>query len=382
MLTVGRQCIRAGDFTGLFNDSFTIFTREMLIFKSSIRTNVIRSLMFPLVIILFFGQLGNSVSNVPTAIANYANNQQSMQFINALEAQGTLSITAITNQESAMSMLQSGQVYIVVVILPNFPSSGTAPSVYVYYANTQFTSIGVALPFIQNAAAGFGASAGSQLQTQNSTLVAQPTSGATTSYRDFLIASVIIMAVAFGGIFSGGFSTILDRQLGSIKLFLIAPINKNAIILGKMLSGTVQSIFYGILALLLGLLFGAQIAMGIGGLIWILLLIFFVALAFSALALLIASRIRAIEQYAIVAQMITLPTWFLSGAFFPASSFPAFLQPFSIGDPLTYATAGLRQIMLAGYIIPAAMLLDLTVLAIFSLIVVIMSFALFKKTID
>ncbi len=368
---------------GLMKDSFTIFTREMLIFRSSIRTNVIRSLMFPLVIILFFGQLGNSVTNVPVAVANYANNQQSMQFINMLEAQGTLSIAAVTDQASAMNMLRSGSVYIVIVILPTFPSSGTVPSVYIYYANTQFSSIGVALPFIQSAAERFGASAGSQLQSQGSgIIVAQPTSGATTSYRDFLIASVIIMAVAFGGIFSGGFSTILDRQLGSIKLFLIAPINKNAIILGKMMSGTLQSVFYGILALLLGLLFGAQIAMGIGGIVWILLLIFFVALAFSALALLIASRIRAIEQYAIVAQMITLPTWFLSGAFFPASSFPPFLQPFSAGDPLTYATAALRQVMLAGYIIPQTMLLDIFVLAAFSLFVVALSFLLFKKTID
>lgn len=368
---------------GLLKDSFTIFTREMLIFRSSIRTNIIRSLMFPLVIILFFGQLGNSVTNVPTAIVNYANNQQSAQLVSALEVQGTLSISAVTDQSTAMNMLNSGQVYIVVVILPTFPSTGINPSVYVYYANTQFSSMGVALPFIEGAVSRFGASAGAQEQAQsNSMLAVQPTSGATTSYRDFLIASVIIMAVAFGGIFSGGFSTILDRQLGSIKLFLVAPINKDAIILGKMLSGTLQSVFYGILALLLGLLLGAQIAMGIGGLVWILILIFFVALAFSSLALLIASRIRAIEQYAIVAQMITLPTWFLSGAFFPASSFPAFLQPFSTGDPLTYATAGLRQVMLAGYIIPQAMALDIAVLAVFSLLVVALSFALFKKTID
>ncbi len=370
---------------GLMSDSFTIFTREMLIFKSSLRVNIIRSMMFPLVIILFFGQLGNSITNVPVAITNYANNQQSMQFINALEAQGTLSVYAITDQATAMNLLHSGQVYITIVILPTFPNSGTAPGVYIYYANTQFSSIGVALPFIENAAANYGSVVSSQSQAAQSSdnlVVAQPTSGATTSYRDFLIASVIIMAVAFGGIFSGGFSTILDRQLGSIKSFLIAPINKNAIVMGKMMSGTVQSIFYGFLAVLLGLLFGAQITMGIMGFVWIFIIILFVALAFSALALLIASRIKAIEQYAIVAQMITLPTWFLSGAFFPASSFPAFLQPFSVGDPLTYATSAIRQVMLAGYVIPQEMLLDISVIAVFSLVIVLLSFLLFKKTID
>ncbi len=368
---------------GILADSLTIYSREMLIFKSNLRTNVIRSMMFPLVIILFFGQLGNSISNVPVAITNLANNQQSLQFINALESQGTLSVSAVTDQGTAMNLLRSGQVYLVIVILPTFPKEGANPSVYVYYANTQFSSIGTALPFIDQAAGQFKAAASTQAPVSgNNFIVAQPTSGAATSYQDFLIASVIIMATAFGGIFSGGFSTILDRQLGNIKAFLIAPINKNSIILGKMLAGTTQSVFYGFLALLLGLAFGAHIAMGIPGLAWILLIILLVSLAFSALALLIASRIKAIEQYAIVAQMLTLPMWFLSGAFFPASSFPAFLQPFSAVDPLTYATTALRQVMLAGYIIPAQMLFDVGIMAAFSFIVVALSFALFKKTID
>ena len=355
----------------------------MLVFKSNLRTNIIRSLMFPLIIILFFGNLGTSVSNVPVAVVNLANNQISTQFINALQGQNMINILTLTNQETALSLLQNGEVTAIITIAPTFPQNQNGnPSVYVYYSNSQFSTVSAILPFIEGTASNFG-SAIQQKQQQTAPIVSSnPTTGASSNYRDFIIASVIIMATAFGSIFGSGFSIIVDRQLGTIKSFLVAPINKDAILLGKLLAGTVQSLLYGILALCLGFVFGAGIAMGVIGFLWIIALIFFVSLSFNAIALIVASRIKTVELYAIVAQAITLPTWFLSGAFFPASSFPAFIQPFSIGDPLTYATSGIRDVMLSGYFPLSHIVTDFSIMIIFSLIIVILSFRLFKSTID
>ena len=366
----------------LLGDSLTIFKREMLVFKSNIRTNIIRSLMFPLIIILFFGNLGNSVSNVPVSIVNLANTPKSMQFINSLEAQGTLSIYSVTNQQTALSLLQSGTITAIITIAPTFPSSGNTPSVYIYYSNSQFSTVSAVLPFVESVASNYDTTL-QQEGGQISTIVsANPTTGATSNYRDFIIASVIIMATAFGSIFGSGFSIIVDRQLGTIKSFLVTPINKDSILLGKLFAGTLQSLLYGFLALCLGFLFGAGIAMGVVGLFWILGLILFVSLSFNALALIVASRIKTVELYAIVAQAITLPTWFLSGAFFPSSSFPALIHPFSYGDPLTYATSGIRDVMLSGYFPISHIVMDFGIMIAFSAIIIILSFMLFKKTID
>ena len=366
----------------LLSDSIIIFKREMLVFKSNIRTNIIRSLMFPLIIILFFGNLGSSVSNVPVSIVNLANNQKSMQFINELEAQGTLSIYSITNQQTASSLLQSGDITAIILITPNFPSKSTSSDIYVYYSNSEFSTVGAVLPFVENVASNFDATVTQNANTGSTFLTATPTTGATSNYRDFIIASVIIMATAFGSIFGSGFSIIVDRQVGTIKSFLVTPISKDAILFGKLIAGTLQSLLYGMLALALGFLFGAGIAMGVVGLLWIMALILFVSLSFNALALIIASRIKTVELYAIVAQAITLPTWFLSGAFFPSSSFPSFIQPFSYGDPLTYATSGIRDVMLSGYFPLSHIILDFSIMIVFSLIIILMSFRLFKRTID
>lgn len=366
---------------GLLHDSMTIFTREMLIFKSNLRTNLIRSMIFPLIIIIFFGNLGNAVRNVPIAVANYANTPTSIQFMNALESGSTLSITAVTDQETGLDMLRSGSVSALVVILPSFPKEqGGAPSVYVYYATSQFAESGVAIPAIENAAAKYGNGI-SNVQIE-SDVNAVSTQGTSSSYRDFLIAGVILMAVAFGSVFSGGMSIIMDRQLGNIKSFLITPISKNAIILGKLFSGTVQSTIYGLLALCIGFLLGGIIAMGPLGLVWIIPLIVLVAMAFSGIAIMLGSRIKTIEVYAIIAQTIVMPLWFLSGAFFPASSFPSYLRPFNIVDPLTYATNGIRDVMLNGFFPISHIVLDFGVVLIFAVIGIVISFMLFKNTIE
>jgi ABC-2 type transport system permease protein len=359
----------------------TIFTREMLIFKSNLRTNLIRSMIFPLIIIIFFGNLGNGVTNVPIAVANYANNPSSVQFINTLESGSTLSVQAVTNQQEGLDMLRSGTISSLVVILPAFPKpQGGSPSVYVYYATSQFAESGVAIPTIENAAAKYSNGVGSvQIESD---VNAVSTQGTSSSYRAFLIAGVILMSVAFGGVFGGGMSIIVDRQLGNIKSFLITPISKNAIILGKLFSGTVQSTIYGLLALVIGLLLGGGIAMGPFGLVYIFPLIILVALAFSGIAIMLGSRIKAIEVYAIIAQTIVMPLWFLSGAFFPASSFPAFLRPFNAVDPLTYATGGIRDVMLNGYFPLDHILLDFGVVTAFAILGIIVSFRLFKSTIE
>lgn len=365
---------------GMLKDSLTIFDREMLIFKSNLRTNIVRSLMFPLIIIIFFGNIGSSVSGVPIAVANYANNPQSTQLINSLEAGSTLSVVAQTDQATGLDMLRQGTVSALVVILPSFPKEQQgSPSVYVYYATSQFAESGVAIPTIENAVQKYNNGI-SNIQI-TSDVNAVSTQGTNSSYRDFLIAGVILMSVAFGAVFGGGMSIIIDRQLGNIKSFLITPINKNAIILGKLFSGTVQSTLYGILALGLGLILGGSIAMGISGLVWIIPLILLVAMAFSGIAIMLGSRIKTIEVYTIVAQSIVMPAWFLSGAFYPASSFPPLLQPFSVFDPLTYATEGIRDVMLNGFFPFGHIVTDFSAVIIFALLGIVISFKLFKNTI-
>jgi len=368
---------------GITGDTYTLFKREMLIFKSNLRTNIIRSILFPVILILFFGNLGNSIKGVQIAVVNNANNPQSIAFINSLESTNAFSVQGITTMTNGIEGLRDGSLAMLVVINPTFPhSSSGAPGVYIYYSESSFTELS-SMSIIESAAEKFGASA-EQVQStvQPQSFGASAAFGGKSSYKDFIVAGIVIMVAAFGAIFGGGITSIMDRQLGNLKAFLITPINKLSILLSKILSGTVQAEIYGLLALVIGLLDGAGVAMGAIGYLWIIVIAALISLGFSGATTLLASRIKRVEVYAIFANMISLPLWFLSGAFFPATNFPTWLQIMSVYDPMTYAVQGIRYVMILGYYPVSAMMVDIGVLLLFAGVMLALSLMLFKTTIE
>ncbi len=377
---------------GLIEDSITLYRREMLIFKANLKTNMVRSLIFPLVIIIFFGNIGNSIRNTPVAVVNYANNAQSLEFMNALSADQTINIVSETNQQSALNMLQLGNVQLVVIILPNFPSSDPSnPGIQVYYSNTQPTTISAVLPVIRSYAQHFEPSGISTASSIPSGIANMQSSGGvsssslystTSNYLDFLIGGLLAMVIVFSALFSGGIAYISDRQLGIIKAFLITPINKNAIVASRILSGATQGLITVLLALVVGMLFGARIAMGLMGLVYILVVTLIVGIAFSALSMAVASRVKRVDAYAMFAQAIGLPLWFISGGIVPTASLPSWLSVFSVVDPLTYATEINRAVIMQGFISTTQAVTDFSVLLAFAAILVVIGFSSFKSTIE
>ncbi len=368
-----------------------LYRREIIIYKANLRTNLVRAIIFPLIILLIFGSLGSSVKGVPVEIVNYANNQKSLQFINNLQQQNVVTVKSVTTEYQALKDLSSGRVDVVVVILPSFPNSGTnTPSIYVYYSNN-YVNLGSSLQQISVTASAFGAKANAALQQgfllntnqpPQSTVSLNPTYGTQGSYKSFIAGGVIGMVVVFGSMFGGGMSIITDRQLGNLKAFLITPVQRASLVLSKIFIGTTTSLINAFVMLGLIFAFGINIAMGLVGIIWILVLSMIAAFGFSAVTSILASRINKIEVYAIAAQTITLPLWFASGAFSPVSALPSWLQPLSAVDPLTYMTIGIRDVMINGYYPIGAIELHLTLLIAFAIVATIISIKVFKTRIE
>lgn len=371
-------------------DTLSLLRREMIIYMAHLRTNIIRALIFPFILIVIFSNLGNnSAVGITTAVVNYANNPAAASFLSSLQSQNTLHITSVTDLTQAMSMLKSGSASLVLVILPTFPETdGGNPSVQVYHSNSNLAGTAGGISAIEQVAAKYGADPSAAIaKGQPAPHVAQMVGsnlayGLQVNYKTFLIGGLIAMVAAFGAIFGGGATLISDRQLGNLKAFLITPISKNAIILSKIFYGTIVSVIGGMLALGLGIAMGGTMAMGIVGLPYILALVVLISLGFSSFTVVLASRVKNIEAYQIFAQVIVLPLWFLSGAFFPVSSMPAWMQPISVVDPMTYATAGIRYVMLSGYYPIQAFMTDAAALLLFFGLGFALSFLLFKMRIE
>ncbi len=373
---------------GVVSDATTIFTREMLIFKSNLRANIMRSVMFPVIIIVFFGSIGATLSNVPVAVVNYANNPQSLSFINALQSHNSVTVSTLTTQQDAMNMLSEGNVAMVIVILPNFPSnSGLTPNIQVYYNNAQLSVAQSTLPVVEQAAANFGGRIqNSDVAYQHpsgtlSTVSAAPTTAAEGSYKDFIASGIIGMVVIFGSIFGSGFSLLTDKQLGNLKSFLITPINKNAIVIGKLMSGALQALLYASLAMIIAVLDGVTIAGGWLAVPVIALAAMIMGVGFSAVAIIIATKVNKVEIYAIVAQATSLPLWFLSGGIEPISSLPNWLIAFADVNPVTYVTDIVRSVMLSGSFSLSILIPDFIIITIFAIAMTLLSFRMLKPTI-
>ncbi|HEX9308339.1 MAG TPA: ABC transporter permease [Anaeromyxobacter sp.] len=160
----------------------------------------------------------------------------------------------------------------------------------------------------------------------------------------FLFPGVMTMAVLFTSFFSAG-SLVWDREFGFMREMLVAPVRRGAILLGKCLGGTTAGLFQGLVVLcvagFVGIPYSASLVLTILGELAI------VSFAITALGLLVAVRIRAIQSFMALVQMLLMPLFFLSGALFPVSGLPGWLAVLTRLDPLTYAVDPLRRAVLA-----------------------------------
>ena len=367
----------------LLGDTYTLFLREMLIFKKNITMNMARSLMFPLIFILVLGSFGSSPKNVPIAVVNYDNGLGALNFTNMLQSGNNVRVVSSTTEQQAMTLLSKGLVAAVVVIPNGFTQThGIGSSIYVYLDNSQPQSSEVASAKINAVALQIGARmVTSKLGTQS--LVSVITSyayGAGSNYLSFVVGGLLVMVASFGAVFSAGFSLLSDRELGNLKAFLTTPINKFSILLSKILYGTFQSIFSAYIGLVIGLLYGATVAAGAVGFLELIWIVFLVGFGFSAMAIALATRAKQLQTYALVSQTIIMPLSFLGGAFVPTTLLPGFLLPIVAVNPLAYAVDAVRDVMIKGFLPIATLVSVSAILLAFTAVMTVLAFFLFKDT--
>ncbi len=360
-------------------DALSIYKRDMLIFKSRLKANLIRSIIFPLVILLFFGNLGQTAYQVPIGVVNLANNKMAFDLISYLQSQNTLKLQTMS-EALGFSALSNGTIAALIVIPPG------GNSIYIYYSPTSSNAQYV-LPAIESAASKFELNIETREPTQllylpqksNSNIFVGAISGLEINYLTFLIAGVIAMVAAFSSMMNIGFTIISERQLGNLKALFLTPLSSLSYILGKLLSSLTQGLIYVSLVIIIGIPLGEMFAMGfIPTVLLTLFLSSLLLLGFSGLAILLALRTPRVDIYGIIANTIVLPLWFLSGAFFPTSLMPQWMQSISAVDPLTYAVNGIRSVMIAGTYPISQALIDVSILVLFAAFTILLAKKLFK----
>jgi ABC-2 type transport system permease protein len=170
------------------------------------------------------------------------------------------------------------------------------------------------------------------------------TSGSThgVNIRTFMYPGILGMSLLFTALFSAA-SIVWDREFGFLREMLVAPVRRSSIIIGKCFGGASVAALQGVLVVAVAGLVGVPYDPVM--IIEVIALQLLLAFALTSLGLAIAVRIKQIQSFMAINQMIVMPLFFISGALFPVSGLPAWLAVLNRLDPLTYAIDPIRHVV-------------------------------------
>jgi ABC-2 type transport system permease protein len=158
----------------------------------------------------------------------------------------------------------------------------------------------------------------------------------------FIYPGILCVSVMFTAIFSAA-SIVWDREFGFLREMMVAPVRRSSIVIGKCLGGatvaSLQGVVLIVLAPLVDVPYSLPLVLGIFGMMLLL------AFAMTAFGVMIAVRIKQMQSFMGITQMVVMPMFFISGALFPVTGLPGWLAVLNRLDPITYAVDPMRKLV-------------------------------------
>jgi ABC-2 type transport system permease protein len=169
----------------------------------------------------------------------------------------------------------------------------------------------------------------------------------TGDYFSFMAVGMITFTVLFTTMFSG-MSVVWDRRLGFLNKVLSTPVSRSVIVLSKVFSATLRSMFQAAIIVTVAILLGLKFGEGFNPLniLGVFAMIFLVCMGLSSLFIAINIRSTRMETPMAVMNLINLPLMFASNALFPVNYMPDWLQAVANVNPLSYMTDAVRQLLI------------------------------------
>jgi ABC-2 type transport system permease protein len=159
------------------------------------------------------------------------------------------------------------------------------------------------------------------------------------SYQAFVYPGIIVMAALFGSMLTA-ISTVYDREFGMLRLMLASPAGAPAVLAGRALAAAAIGFLQGGIVLTCApLVVPVEPRTFIAAAGSLLL----ACLSSSTLGLLVAVRLRSVENFAGVINVVLFPLLFVSGALYPTMGMPQPLRLLAQANPVTYQVDLMRH---------------------------------------
>jgi ABC-2 type transport system permease protein len=332
-------------------------------------------LIFPVILILIFGAIfANGFSGTVTVyVQNQDKGLDSVKFLSAINATGTLSLVLVDPSENFSQYLSAHSASDGIIIPANFSSSyenATRVNVIVY-GNPSQSSSAIVSGTVNEVINEFNLQryGGQPIIGIDSTTV----NNQATKYIDFLIPGLIGFSILVSPMFS---LVNVSSEYKKTKLFKelsLTPITKMEWLAAKVLWYILLSAASFILMVAVGVLvFGAHIVLTV----WLIPFLILGPMLFASMGMLVGTLAKSSDTASVIGNVVTFPMMFLSGTFFPISLMPMYLRTIAHILPLYYVIEGLNAVMI--YSNYAQVVTDLIVVTIITIIIFVAAARVFK----
>lgn len=161
-----------------------------------------------------------------------------------------------------------------------------------------------------------------------------------------VVNMVLTIGVLGAGLFGQGMRSVMEREANILRRYKVAPITPTPILVASHVVGTIHFMPVVILVLLLAhFMYGMPVPAQLPALI---VFIIVGLLAFRGVGVIAASVVNSMQESQILIQILYMPMLFLSGATFPVSIMPVWVQNIAQFLPSTHFFGGMQSILLGG----------------------------------
>ena len=193
-----------------------------------------------------------------------------------------------------------------------------------------------------------------------------------------LAPGLVAMAALFGTTSMEAIVITFEKRVGALERLMLAPISLEAILIGKILGGSIFGLMISSIMTVISVVFlGVSVKSPFLFAVSLLLTV----LTLSALGSLVAVSVREVFEAQTLSNYFRFPMIFLCGVFIPVESMPMPLQWLAYALPLTYSVNALRQTF-TGSLQYADLAFNLAALTIFLLIFMAAAARLLRKYLE
>ena len=166
-------------------------------------------------------------------------------------------------------------------------------------------------------------------------------------YGAFLLPGMMTLVAVFASIFTS-IHLIEDRQSGWLRTVLVAPVGRWSIAAGHVLGGGIVAFIQAaVLFIAIPIL---RVDVGVGAASACAFALFLTSIAVTAVGFAFAWRCETSSGFHAVMNLVLMPMWLLSGAFFPPDGAATWLQTIMNVNPLRWASDAVRAPMLDTFV--------------------------------